>query len=419
MRDRRTESPADEQYAYFFSMYYGKAGDKKLAVSVLNDLYKEGLRPEAPDLMYCLGFALYEGTIHEKNGKAEGAAWLLRVKEECSLLDPLHYMAANALRHIQKENRSLSSEVIQQELVKLREEIETLRKTTEDTNKTVHRTEGKLDSFILSVDAVNAELLQKIGKQNTDIEEILRYAEEKYSALDLPGEICDRHEKELSVLFGEDWRNEKRLCNMTCDRLVAARVLLYYSAESDLRDYRGVVISATSALEYELYRRFCEGYIAYLDASDLSSERKTAIKEMRFGREFTMGSLMYYLQESERIDGVDRLRPADERRILNAYLETYVMSDTAFEIKEKKGYTYFGHVYIGKRGERDDIFSVKIRQIQKNYRDKAAHKEIIDRVTASECCREIGIGAAESAVQNIEGVLKDLLTLTKPFVMPQ
>ena len=432
----------DDLYRAAFSIYYGWGEynrDENHGKEILNNLYKSNFFPHDLRLMYCLGFALYEGVIEDEKGKEEGDAWLSRVKDECGHLDPLRYMAAAALRHIRRKDRSLSDAAILQKLEEMHKDqkqmqktgentnqaVHQVKETGEDTNKAVHQTQEMLAAFIHSIDAVNAELLAKIdalGKSEEAILAFLKNAQEEYDRIvqtELPRDVRDQHEAELEKLFGEDWRNEKRLCSMTCDRLVAARVLLHYSVESGLRDYRGVVISATSALEYELYRRFCEGYIAYLDASCLSDERKKEIKSVRFGQNFMMGSLMYYLQESDRIGGVDRLRPEDERKLLNGYLSKYVMSEAAFAIKETKNYTHLGHVYVGMRGEKDGIFSMKVKQIKENYRDKAAHKEIIDRVTASECCREIGIGTAETAVQNIEGVLKELLILTKPYVMPQ
>lgn len=297
-------------------------------------------------------------------------------------------------------------------------EIKTLVKSIFETNTKMYREASALrENFGTKVDELiknqsdQADILSTILTMQRDldakVDEQLELAQKeidkKYEQL--PKDIKAVHEEELKAIFGEAWRSPQRLSKPACDRLVSARVLLHYSMVCELDDYRGVVISATSALEYELCRRFYDGYMSYLKKR-LTNDKRIPI-EKKYDR-FTLGSLMYVLQE-------DNKTPT-EIALMNEYLKKYIFSEKAEEIMRDKKYTYAGHVYIGAKGDNSsDIFIQKIRNIKCLYRDKAAHKDIINKSLAVDCCKAIGIGEARSAVSAVEGVLFDLLELTKKF----
>lgn len=224
--------------------------------------------------------------------------------------------------------------------------------------------------------------------------------------------VKEKYETELRSRFGGDWREKSRMSELCCDRLVAARVLLYYSIEEGLDEYRGVVISATSALEYELKKRFYCGYFKWINESELDDGKKNLIKEEY--KYFNMGSMFYILSNAK--------KDPTERGILSSYLQNCIFNEKANEIQEKNSYDYAGYVFIGEKYERyKETFCGKLGNIKNIYRDRSAHTKTIEKQDALDCCRDMGIGGLENLfdatkkVEEVEGIIKELMNLTKNF----
>lgn len=236
-------------------------------------------------------------------------------------------------------------------------------------------------------------------------------------------------EEELKNFFGSCWVNEQ-LLESTKESLIAARVLLACAEREAVCDCRGIVISATSALETELKARFYTGvreYFAENGAWDGQNEkilpRNLRQKIHRNGEredKFTLGDV-YYILNCERYDTKELLNDYSEEQVkfLKEYLRSRVLSDDVLSNK----YIYCGRNYNDERPQDIfvyngkplcDSFTEKLKNITNLYRNPAAHTRDTDKETACRCCNEV-IGQGATEVKKIEGILLELLRLTEKF----
>lgn len=265
----------------------------------------------------------------------------------------------------------------------------------------------------------------------------------------------EQEEKYLRLIFGSDWRNESRLCNTSCDHLLTAQVLMRYGSKIGIPNYAGIIITAISALETETRRRFFDEYVKYLEEQHTKPEdfpaNLTYHKKADGSFYYTLGSLKYIL--SAKVNGENTL--SDEMAGQNApgrtlytpdgdpyyydnrvddFLSKRIMSEYAKSIQKNPAYdrAYKVFQYYVPAGS-DQSFVDCVNTINFTYRNKSAHADeaAMTREAAEKCCTILGIGiSAERYAQlekaggneqsqkellGIEGLLKELLRLTKPL----
>lgn len=382
--------------------------------------------------------------------------------------EELAFLSANRTEPSQnhEENNAVTRNMdrMNREMEAIKELITQNFHVMQDINRTVHRNEDKLDTVqenVLQIRKITEgiqhsqkklweDLLNETAgeKQKIHIRQLQSETENALAEITREqGSALDNEEKFLALIFGSDWRNEERLCNTACDSLVTARTLMRYGNKVGITNYSGIIITAVASLEIETRRRFFDAYVGYLEEQGTSPqnfpENLTRHKRTDGSFYYTLGALKYIL--SPRVKGKN---PAGEARTrysdkgepfyfdnrVDDFLRDRIMSQYAKEVQKKFCYDRENKVfqfYIPAGSEQSFIGLVDT--IRKKYRNKAAHADmcVLTREDAEECCGVLGIQigeeryaqlvSQESSAQaqkdllNIEGLLKELLRLTKPL----
>lgn len=282
----------------------------------------------------------------------------------------------------------------------------------------------KLDQFSKQIGTVNdrvSGLSQHVQKTNENLEIVTARMQEFFDAMEQTSihlaqaeplqDLNARHEAELQALFGNDWKGSGRLLDSTRQSLLAARVLLDCARAHTITDCRGIIISATSALERELKARFYDVCRDYFLANGF--EEQDLPEDLREARTFTMGSV-HFILSCEKFRTGEKLYGyyTDEQvNTLRDYLRNCVISDSILKTLPRKG-ARPEDVFTFAPGQADS-FTKKIHNIVLLYRNPAAHAGQSSLDTAENCCKEV-IGPREE-LKAIEGVLLELLKLTANF----
>ena len=221
-------------------------------------------------------------------------------------------------------------------------------------------------------------------------------------------EIVKKEREGLQMLFGERW---KYLLPSSQISLVSAGALLKRCADINTPDFdfSGICICATAALEAELKRVFFDGLLNYmvknygnpenvdldeiykywpdvlLTATKLQYSRGTNSR-VRKANHFTMGNLPFLFGETGRLSDIpaiqnNQLEQAEMMRTrMSEYLATIVVDyykSTPYEV-----------FYL--KNDREDryvcqpgCFVWKCERIRENYRNKAAHVNVMSEEEAS------------------------------------
>jgi len=230
---------------------------------------------------------------------------------------------------------------------------------------------------------------------------------------------------ELSSLFGNYWTNGQ-LLESTKESLIAARVLLACAEHEKLDDCRGIVISATSALERELKARFYTGLIDYLNENENYSESDlpNILKPKNGQCDFTLGDVKYILwlghfkkDEAYPNDPSKHIYDytANHQEIVREYLKNCIISPDIVS----GAYKYERQVYTDKNPEyvftyRGSCYTQTVSEIVQEYRNPAAHSSDIDKEKEKKCCKTV-IGTSRGNPKKAESCLLDLLKLTERF----
>ena len=236
-------------------------------------------------------------------------------------------------------------------------------------------------------------------------------------------DLRSMYESELAKLFGDCWIN-KQLLDTTKESLIAARVLLVCAEREGICDCRGIVISATSALERELKARFYTGIRSYFketgiwDGSTETELPPNLQQKLKAAEDkFTLGDVKYILSCEDFLTKLPRQGYTSEQiPFLRSYLKEHIISDDILSGIRKQG----GRPYNPERPE--DLFTFngkpcftdKLIHITNNYRNPAAHTSDTPREVARQCCLDV-IGQSKTDLANIEGLLLELLKLTDRF----
>lgn len=239
-------------------------------------------------------------------------------------------------------------------------------------------------------------------------------------------EIVKKEREGLQMLFGERW---KYLLPSAQISLVSAGALLKRCADINTPDFdfSGICICATAALEAELKRVFFDGLLNYmvknygnpenvdldeiykywpdvlLTATKLQYSRGTNSR-VRKANHFTMGNLPFLFGETGRLSDIpaiqnNQLEQAEMMRTrMSEYLATIVVDyykSTPYEV-----------FYL--KNDREDryvcqpgCFVWKCERIRENYRNKAAHVNVMSEEEASSCYQSI-ITKPDTYVYNAE-----------------
>ena len=234
---------------------------------------------------------------------------------------------------------------------------------------------------------------QKIEELNTSVKE-----EEKY----------------LKAVFRDKW---KKISDESKKSLISEEVIWKSISKKIDCEFSSVCICLTSALESELNKYFFENYKKYLQntyvepdfdswpCSMLSINKKEMNKynsgvcekpHVKSKKRFMLGDLPYIL--CVKFGNISNEKKKEEKNILNKYIES-ILKD-----KYKKDYKT---IFVDKYLNNEVSFVEKCENVRIKYRNKAAHKENVNKSEAQNCYNEI-IGNIED--ENLfSGILLQLL----------
>lgn len=292
--------------------------------------------------------------------------------------------------------------------------IKDIKATVSDMQNTLNR----LACFVEN--DLQSWLYREKQKLGADSEQITAAFIEK-SAQYINSQVCgdDRLIQEetadLQCVFGSLW---DRFLPATQTSLISAGVLWKLCADIDKKgfDFSGIIIAAASALESELKRVFYTGFQEFMvkrygnpetmAAQDvyavwperlLSKTKKEYAREaaegtcpvVKPGNSFTMGTLPFMFYDRKKAKKVLlQLR-------MKEYLRTIVREE--YYAKPLKAFNDYSD---------PDNFVHRCEQIRGNYRNPAAHTEVIDRGKAVECySRVIGKVDTYRHLVEVQGLL--------------
>lgn len=220
--------------------------------------------------------------------------------------------------------------------------------------------------------------------------------------------------KNLSTLFGDKW---KYVMASSQSSLISSGVLLKQCSDITAPDFdwSGVCICATAALEAELKRVFFDGLLDYMvsaygqpcsENSDeiyknwpealLSVPRYQFVKGSNMTLttidNFTMGKLPFLFGETGKLSDKDTIRRSQleqselMKKCMTEYLATIVLDyykEIPFEL------FYIGTAMGDRSSSQAGCFVWKCEQVRKNYRNKAAHVNVMSGEEAASCYQSI------------------------------
>lgn len=244
-----------------------------------------------------------------------------------------------------------------------------------------------------------------------------------------PDDIVEQETKHLQSLFGDAWT---RLLPTSRTSLISAGVL-WKSCSGITKehfDFSGVCISATSALEAELKRVFYTGFQKFLETrygvpdaenweATFSNWPEKLLSTTRFefkkalekynrdpkrerkpvlikGSAFTMGVLPFIFGKP------DKFSDLEQEELLRTRLTEYLGSIVATSYASNPISAFY------KRNDRS-CFVEKSERVRRDYRNKAAHVDVVSRDQAEGCYRQV-IGKIDALeyTSDVTGLIIDL-----------
>lgn len=394
------------------------------------------------DLWYLLDAPVYLSDEDNIRELFEQCIWNggWKLKEERELL----------LKKLDKQD----FERLQKSAEEQRQELERLRKAAEEQQRQSAK-QGEILVEIsqgvgLLVDFVNTELKNFLAREkeifnqsnnkNSDdsiglfVRDVSEQIDKKI--ITSGNDAIEAERKNLSSLFGDKW---KYVMASSQSSLISAGVLLKQCSDITAPDFdwSGVCICATAALEAELKRVFFDGLLDYMvsvygepcndNADDIYKnwpEELLSVPRYQFVNgshmslttvdHFTMGKLPFLFGETGKLSDKEVIRKNQleqselMKKCMTEYLATIVL-DYYKEIPFEAFYmgTTNGDRSSGQAG----CFVWKCEQVRKNYRNKAAHVNVMSGEEAASCYQSI-ITKPDTYIYNAEiaGIILELFS---------
>lgn len=327
------------------------------------------------------------------------------------------------------------------------EKIDLIYSVVRETNECTKQIAGNLSSILTFIKDDLSSTLREAKNQLRDNAAVVKsdkLTDETVSTfIEKMSEYINQNTKSSEVLFVEETRHLaslfgqawKKLLPTSRTSLISAGVLWKSCAEiKDDKDFdfSGICISATAALENELKRYFYTGFQRYLEKiygspsdekweetfknwpeavlSTSKYEYERALKNptkfkkpiLRAGTIFTLGSMPFLL-------GLWRGKNVSDDQFsllmdrMDEYLKTIV----------KDIYQTDARLVFVENGKKDSFVN-KCERIRREYRNKAAHVDVVTKIQAEDCYRAvIGKIDAYDHTANITSALLELFSILK------
>lgn len=412
------------------------------AYNNLGWMYKIGRGCEAPDYMQAL--RLFEKAAALECGRAYyhlGDIYEIGLGVECNIKTALKYYQKGVELEDKKCIERLNSFSISESIKVPNDQVISLltdiHEQVSEINAGTARMEQKLDQLLNFIENDLSSVITAARKKIqtcpedddtavTDfIESTATYINQTMAS---PDALVEQETRQLQLLFGKSW---DRLLATSRTSLVSAGVLWKSCASvtKDNFDFSGVCISATSALESELKRVFYTGFQNFLEARYGKPDtnnwkytfanwpekllsctqydfKKSLYKYSRGnqkwkptiekGSSFTMGVLPFIFGKPE------KFRNPDQERLLHTRLMEYLST-----IVEE---AYVNNPLEAFYKQKDKgCFVEKSECVRKDYRNKAAHVDVVSRDQAEGCYQQvIGKMDAYEYTSDVTGLIMEL-----------
>lgn len=343
--------------------------------------------------------------------------------------------------------------------------VDEISEKSDKANKKLDEISEKTDYMMGDIDEIKGSLNTVSGFQSELEKEMKELKEELDSAFmeKMTGFINDRlsnqnktaAEEKLKKHFGSDW--DSKLEQNVRTSLVSSWAMfeMYRNVGEDF-DYRGVIMSATCALEGMLknmmtvgLKNFADKYLGSFNIfnSTLSGNEKQMFRQhldylnttnhtLGAFYHFCIGDIEYYDETNDRRFEFNAKEKPCFEQLREKYLESIIdkgfKNSCKYKDKAKNNvrvglssytdcfskaiFPPFKEITAEKRGDcMEDSLVAKIEYIKNTYRNRSAHSEIITREDAETCC-ELIYGSPEKIKPEDYtpvSILEQMLTMLK------
>lgn len=405
---------------------FEKAG-RAASLYHLGDMYENGLGVDT-DIEKAI--ALYETASERGNKKAKKRLAEIRKKDEdaAKLSGSTEACGGASLGDSGEDEQILRS--LLDHVTDIHDQVSQMNGRTERMEQQLDKLVGFVETDLKSMLAVEKRKLQKATDDDAAVAGFISTTSNYINThIVSPDDIVEQETKHLQSLFGDNW---SRLLPASRTSLISAGVLWKSCSRitKEHFDFSGVCISATSALEAELKRIFYIGFQSYLEAkygipdadnwettfsnwpekllSTTRLEFKKAFEKYRRnsqrerkpiltkGKAFTMGVLPFMFGKA------DRFRDLEQEELLRTRLIEYLGSIVADSYKSNPIRAFYDP------NDRNCVVE-RSERVRRDYRNKAAHVDVISRNQAEECYQQVigKIDALEYA-SDVTGLIIDL-----------
>ena len=394
----------------------------------MGDMYENGLGVDA-DIEKALD--LYETASERGNKKAKKRLAEIKKKDDkaAKISGDAEELGATSLGDGGKEGQILRS--LLDHVTDIHDQVSQMNSRTVRMEQQLDMLVGFVETDLKSMLAVEKKKLHETTDEDDDaavagfIETTANYINTHMAS---PDDLVEQETKHLQSLFGDAWT---RLLPTSRTSLISAGVL-WKSCSGITKehfDFSGVCISATSALEAELKRVFYTGFQNFLearygkpDANNWESTfanwpekllsctrydfKKSLDKYSRGhqkwkptiekGNSFTMGVLPFIFGKPE------KFRDLDQERLLHTRLEEYLATIVTAPYSVNPIQAFYKEKDKG-------CFVEKSERVRKDYRNKAAHVDVVSRAQAEGCYQQvIGKMDAYEYTSDVTGLIIEL-----------
>lgn len=369
------------------------------------------------DVDYAEAFSL-RAEAFEKNKEESGKLYIF-LKESYELEKKETFTKEESIRYqeLKEKYEQLNQKIAEHKMIEI--QFETVMQKLNDMDIAMKKNNGiiveKIDRVLGTVSELSKSVVESkkelaiaikgMTEQSEKFEKTLldafRNITESINSKFLNSESrfsFEEEKKSLATVFGTAW---EQLDTYTKDSIVSAMVILKEtkSEEAEGFDYSGVCISATSALENEVRKRFFYDLQNYLKVNNMPicnwPKQLVYNGKEDNGNSFTLGVLPYFFGFKNSNKYSKYCASEDDK--LRSILEDYLKNKTG-----NKSITL----------ESFKNFVEKTEKIRIAYRNPSAHTEPISKSKAYNCCNAvIGIKEVEEHNSKIIGALYQLAYL--------
>ena len=294
--------------------------------------------------------------------------------------DPNNYKRSfndTELKQMQVADNSFDVHALFNKLNVIQQGVETANKKLDKISDQIEELSRKISTY-QSIVSKQLEYFDDEQQQDVLLKSLSdAYADdvERHINKDIDLESKDETTEIISDIGKDVWN---KLSNETQKYIITAKVTYNKLQELDnLIDYSGVCLLMSKAIELELSKRFCRGYVnfykeKYDDYDNAPANMLTKNKKYMKEKDFTLGSFKYITANSF----IEGLSEEDKEKNIRIFMEF---------LKEEICLTYYEKYGEDKTKNKIKELVNDVEEIRNRYRNPAAHINSLQKTQAKEC----------------------------------